>query len=190
MPPAGSSGWRRQSARNAKVLSRSDPTSSSVHRRGSDHSWTRCRVWELPRAAIGETVPVLAVRGLRGTSSVKPLERLVVTDPRCNGQHPRFLEASPETTPSRRAAATPPRFPRTGRRAGTKPFPAAAACAVQVDVGRRARRACERDSDTLQPRTRPRRLPNLLLLARAWCSGAPCQGRGRYRAAHCRLGQY
>src|ERR1700722_3588471 len=160
MRPAGSSGWRPQSARSAKVLARNDPTSSYVRRRGSDHLWTRCRVLELSRAATGETILVPAVRGLRGTSLVKPLERLVVTNPRCNGQHPRFLEASPEITPSRRPVATPPRFPRTGRRAGTKPFPAAAACVVQVDVGPRERRACEREPDTGQPRTRLRRLPS------------------------------
>ena len=38
-------------------------------------------------------------------------------------------------------------FPQTGRIVGTRPSPAAAACAVQADVAPRERRACERDPD-------------------------------------------
>ena len=44
MRPTGSSGWRHRSAHSARVLSRSDPTSSCVRRRGSD---------QCPRAGAG-----------------------------------------------------------------------------------------------------------------------------------------
>src|ERR1700738_2789725 len=131
MRPAGSSGWRHRSARSARVLSRSDPTSSCARRRGSDRLWTRCRASELPPATAWEVTPACAARGSRGTSSAMPLEHLAVTDPRCNDRHHRCLGATPAAAPSHRAVATPPRFLQTGRTAGTSPFPAAATCVAQ-----------------------------------------------------------
>src|SRR5580704_15233108 len=141
-----SSGWRHQSARSATVLSRIVPTSSCVHRRGSDRLRTRCRELALLRAAVWEATPAGAARGSRGTSSAMPLEHLVGIDLRCNGRYHRCFGAFPGTAPSCRAAATPPQFPRTGKTAGTRPSPAVATYMAQVDVAPKEPQACERDS--------------------------------------------
>jgi hypothetical protein len=70
MRPAGSSGWRRQSARSAKVPARSDPTSSCVRRRGSDHLWD-----QMPSVGAGDDPGARGARFARYQFS-EALERL------------------------------------------------------------------------------------------------------------------
>src|ERR1700740_3670610 len=144
-----SSGWRHRAARSAIVLLRIVLTSSCVHRRDGDRLRTRCRALELLRVAVWEATPAGAAPSSHGTSSAMPLAHLGGTDPRCNDRYHDCPGVFPGTTPSRRAAAKPRQFLRTGKTAYTRPSPAAATYMAQVDVAPKERLASERDSGGL-----------------------------------------
>ena len=82
------------------------------------------------------------------------------TNPRYDDRYHRCLGSTAGTAPNCPAVAKFPRFPQTGRTAGTKPSPAAAAWAVRADVAPKERRACKRDSGEPTPRTKQRPLPS------------------------------